>query len=130
MKKALVVFITLFFVNLCISAQIQRKFFDFTLGQTTKSEVVKYFKEKQIEIDDVKENIVNQGDRHLIPSYNESGACPADSVYVKNLMKQYAKIGEDVPEYITKMETFGDYFGVFIEDDLIVETEKKEEKTE
>ena len=22
----------------------------------------------------------NQGDRHLIPSYNESGACPADSL--------------------------------------------------
>ena len=63
-------------------------------------------------------------------SYEEENLKESIVPYVKNLMKQYAKIGEEVPEYITKMETFGDYFGVFIEDDLIVETEKKEEKSE
>lgn len=46
MKKILIVFVSLFFVNLCVSSQIQRKFYDFTLGQTTKSEVEGYFKSK------------------------------------------------------------------------------------
>lgn len=46
MKKAFITFVALFLVNLCISAQIQRKFFDFTLGQTTKNEVESYFKSK------------------------------------------------------------------------------------
>lgn len=46
MKKILFVIIALFLVNLCISAQIQRKFFDFTLGQTTKSEIENFVKSK------------------------------------------------------------------------------------
>ena len=50
MKKILFIFIALFLVNLCISAQIQRKFFDFTLGQTTKSEVENYLRKNGIEI--------------------------------------------------------------------------------
>ena len=58
MKKILIIFVSLFFVNLCLSSQIQRKFYDFTLGQTSKSEVVNYFKAKQIEIVDNKENSV------------------------------------------------------------------------
>lgn len=50
MKKTLVLFVTLFLVNLCVSAQIQRKFFDFTLGETTRSEVEKYILKKNKEI--------------------------------------------------------------------------------
>lgn len=56
MKKTLVLFVTLFLVNLCISAQIQRKFFDFTLGETTRSEVEKYLHKKKVDIVDVKED--------------------------------------------------------------------------
>lgn len=48
--------------------------------------------------------------------------------YVKNLMMQYAKIGEDVPVYITRMETFGDYFNLFVKEDFVVNVEKKVEE--
>ena len=50
--------------------------------------------------------------------------------YIKNLMLQYAKIGEEVPVYIMRMETFDDFYKLFVERDLIVEEEKKEEKKE
>ena len=46
MKKILFLIIALFLVNLCISAQIQRKFFDFTLGKTSKSEIESFVKSK------------------------------------------------------------------------------------
>lgn len=48
--------------------------------------------------------------------------------YVKNLMLQYAKIGEEVPAYITRMETFGDYYKLFVKEDLEVEVKKKVEE--
>ena len=48
--------------------------------------------------------------------------------YVKNLMMQYAKIGEEVPAYIVRMETFGDYYRLFVKEELAVEIEKKTEK--
>ena len=44
MKKLGIILVLILFVNICVSAQIQRHFFDFTLGVTTKKEVVKYFK--------------------------------------------------------------------------------------
>ena len=47
--------------------------------------------------------------------------------YVANLEKQYAKIGEVLPVYIQKMETFGDYYKLFVKEDLTVETENKVE---
>ena len=40
--------------------------------------------------------------------------------YVENLKKQYSKLGEELPEYISKMETFGDYYNLFRKDDFIV----------
>lgn len=48
--------------------------------------------------------------------------------YVKNLMMQYAKIGEEVPVYITRMETFGDYINLFVKEDFVVNVEKKVEE--
>ena len=45
--------------------------------------------------------------------------------YVKNLMLQYAKIGEEVPKYIMGMETYLDYFTLFLKKDLEVEIDKK-----
>ena len=56
MKKALITLIALFLVNLCISAQIQRKFFDFTLGQTTRSEVENYLQKKKIVVVDERDD--------------------------------------------------------------------------
>jgi hypothetical protein len=44
--------------------------------------------------------------------------------YVDNLKAQFEKIGEEVPEYIDKMETFGDYYQLFSKDDFKVEKEK------
>jgi hypothetical protein len=44
--------------------------------------------------------------------------------YVDNLKAQFEKIGEELPEYIDKMETFGDYYQLFSKDDFKVEKEK------
>ena len=44
MKKSGLILVLLFLLNICASAQIQRNFFDFTLGVTTKKEVSKYFR--------------------------------------------------------------------------------------
>lgn len=46
MKKVYLLLLMFFFVNLNVSAQIQRKFFDFELGKTTKSEVKRYLRQK------------------------------------------------------------------------------------
>lgn len=45
--------------------------------------------------------------------------------YVDNLRKQYEKIGEELPVYIQRMQTFNDYFKLFVKEDLIVEEDKK-----
>jgi hypothetical protein len=44
--------------------------------------------------------------------------------YVDNLKAQFEKIGEKLPEYIDKMETFGDFYQLFSKDDFKVEKEK------
>lgn len=41
--------------------------------------------------------------------------------YVKNLEKQYNKLGFELPTYIARMKTFGDFYGIFVEKDLIVD---------
>ena len=40
--------------------------------------------------------------------------------YVENLIKQFAKIGEEVPDYILKMKTYRDYFEFYKQDDFMV----------
>lgn len=47
--------------------------------------------------------------------------------YIENLQKQYAKIGEELPVYIQRMETFGDYFNLFVKEELTVEIKKESE---
>jgi len=44
MKRHIYLLVLLFFVNLGVSAQIQRHFFDFELGVTSMSKVFNYFK--------------------------------------------------------------------------------------
>lgn len=46
--------------------------------------------------------------------------------YIDNLTLQFEKIGEEVPNYITRMKTFRDYFNLFVEKDLTVEIKKEE----
>lgn len=58
-------------------------------------------------------------------SYKEKNLNESIAPYVKNLMLQYAKIGEEVPIYIMRMETFGDFYNLFVKEDLEVEVEKK-----
>ena len=55
--------------------------------------------------------IVGKGEKSIIP-------------YVNCLIKQYAKIGEEVPTYIIRMKTFNDYFNLFVASDLKVQDEK------
>ena len=47
--------------------------------------------------------------------------------YVENLQKQFDKIGEELPVYIQRMQCFGDYYKLFVKEDLTVEVEKKSE---
>lgn len=50
MKKLITLLFLSFLFYLNTNAQIQRKFYDFTLGVTTKSEFVRFFKAKGIKI--------------------------------------------------------------------------------
>ena len=52
-------------------------------------------------------------------SYKEKNMKESITPYVKTLISQYAKIGEEVPAYITRMETFGDYYSLMTENDLL-----------
>lgn len=61
-------------------------------------------------------------------SFKERNLKESITPYIKNLMVQYAKIGEEVPVYIMRMETFGDYFNLFVKEDLIVEIKKESEE--
>lgn len=48
--------------------------------------------------------------------------------YVENLQKQYDKIGEQIPVYILRMETFEDYYKLFVKEELEVKIENKTEE--
>ena len=44
--------------------------------------------------------------------------------YVEALKKQYDKIDEELPSYIKNMETYGDYFKLFTQNDFKIEKKK------
>lgn len=56
MKRLFAFLLLSFLVNLSSNAQIQRKFYDFTLGETSKREVISYFKAKGIKIEKKEED--------------------------------------------------------------------------
>ncbi len=56
MKRLLITLILVAFSNICLFAQLQRRFFDFTLGVTTTAEVVDYFKKQGKEIEKREDN--------------------------------------------------------------------------
>lgn len=60
-------------------------------------------------------------------SFEEQNQKESIRPYVENLQKQYDKIGEQLPVYIQRMECFGDYYKIFVKEDLTVEFEKKTE---
>lgn len=68
-----------------------------------------------------------KGDDHWV-SFRERNLMKSVRPYVENLQNQYEKIGEPLPVYIQRMETFNDYYKLFVEDDLNVEVEEKTEE--
>lgn len=58
-------------------------------------------------------------------SYKEKNLQESVLPYVDNLIQQYAKIGENVPVYISRMKTFNDFYNIFVKEDLEVRIEKK-----
>lgn len=61
-------------------------------------------------------------------SYKERNKEKSIRPYVENLQKQFNKIGEELPGYIKRMETYRDYFDLFVEEDLVVKIEENKEK--
>ncbi len=64
----------------------------------------------------------------VLTNFKEKNLKESIRPYVENLQRQYDKIGEQLPVYIQSMETFGDCYNIFKEEDLIVETEDKKEE--
>ena len=52
---------------------------------------------------------------------NYTGEKDSIRPYVESLKKQLSKIGEELPEYISNLETFEDYHKLFTKDDFKVE---------
>ncbi|MBQ7461842.1 MAG: hypothetical protein IJS63_06240 [Bacteroidaceae bacterium] len=53
-------------------------------------------------------------------SFEEQNLKESIRPYVENLQKQFDKIGEELPVYIQRMQCFGDYFNVFVKEELTV----------
>lgn len=47
--------------------------------------------------------------------------------YVENLQKQFEKIGEELPAYIKRMETYDDYNNFFVAEDFVINKEEKKD---
>ena len=60
-------------------------------------------------------------------SFEEQNLKESIRPYVENLQKQFEKIGEELPIYIQLMECFGDYYKMFVKEDLTVEVKKETE---
>lgn len=45
--------------------------------------------------------------------------------FIDSLQKQYNKIGEELPLYIQRMQCYGDYYKLFLPEDLATKTEQK-----
>ena len=65
MKRLCFLLIMTVFVNIWVNAQIQRRFFNFNLGTSTKNEVISYFKSKGHKIEKQKDNNDNYVVKHV-----------------------------------------------------------------
>ena len=70
-----------------------------------------------------KENVKIMLLKNFIFNLEQNYTKEEDSIkpYVESLRKQFAKLGEELPEYINKLETFGDYHQLFTKADFQVE---------
>ena len=68
-----------------------------------------------------------KGDDHWV-SFREKNLKESVRPYVEQLQKQYDKIGEKMPVYIQRMNTYADYYKLFVKEDLSVEVEDKNEE--
>ena len=68
-----------------------------------------------------------KGDDHWV-SFREKNLKESIRPYVEQLQKQYDKIGEEMPVYIQRMNTYADYYKLFVKEDLSVEVEEKNEE--
>lgn len=61
--------------------------------------------------------------KHFMYNLEQNYTKEDDSIkpYVESLRKQYAKFGEELPEYISNLQTFGDYHQLFTKADFQVE---------
>jgi hypothetical protein len=83
MKKLGFIFVLTLFVNICATAQIQRHFFDFTLGVTTQKEVSKYFEKNGKEL-------INIDDEYIVDNVKFAGniwTCAAFYFHEGKLMR-------------------------------------------
>ena len=87
-------------------------------------------------IDNVEDAYSNMSSGAYIPDekgtpqwvdYEEQNLKESVRPYVENLQKQFEKIGEELPIYIQRMECFGDYYKMFVKEDLTVEVKKETE---
>ena len=53
-------------------------------------------------------------------SFEEENKNKSIEPYIENLKRQFAKIGEEVPVFISQLKTFGDYYKLFVKADLTV----------
>lgn len=72
--------------------------------------------------------VKDENGNDIFTTFKEQNLKKSIRPYIENLQKQYDKIGEKMPVYIQRMETFGDYFSLFVKEDLIVEIKKESEE--
>lgn len=92
MKRLITLLLLSFLINMSSSALIQKKFYDFTLGVTTKNEVYKYFKGKGIKV------IKEREDQYLVENLNFGGelwSFVSFKFYKGKLMKVYFSANEE-----------------------------------
>lgn len=70
---------------------------------------------KKILLKNFYEDVQNKAESLNRSEYKEKSIRP----YVDNLRRQFGKIGEDIPDYIAKMETFADFFNLYVEKDFL-----------
>lgn len=70
-----------------------------------------------------------KGESHTIQYTSEQIMSMSLIDKVEHLQKQFNKIGEELPSYVRHMTTFGDFFNIFLKDDLEI-TKQQEQKNE
>ena len=78
--------------------------------------------------DTVKQALILNFLENIAQNYTNNNA--SIRPYVENLQKQFDKIGEELPVYISRINTFGDYYQLFTKDDFIINKENNNLNTQ